>query len=30
MPELQAACRTVEGNDGTWLVNKHAPTRQIY
>ena len=21
---------TVEANDGTWLVNKHAPTRQIW
>jgi frataxin len=21
---------TVEGDDGTWVVNKHAPTRQIW
>ena len=21
---------TVEGEDGTWLINKHAPTRQIW
>jgi len=28
--ELQGGVLTVEGNDGTWLVNKHAPTRQIW
>jgi frataxin len=28
--ELQAGILTVEGDDGTWIVNKHAPTRQIW
>ena len=28
--ELQGGVLTVEGNEGTWLVNKHAPTRQIW
>jgi frataxin len=28
--ELQGGVLTVEGNDGTWLVNKHAPTQQIW
>ena len=28
--ELQGGVLTVEGTDGTWLVNKHAPTRQIW
>ena len=28
--ELQGGILTVEGNDGTWIVNKHAPTRQIW
>jgi len=28
--ELQGGVLTVEGKDGTWLVNKHAPTRQIW
>jgi frataxin len=28
--ELQGGVLTVEGNDGTWLINKHAPTRQIW
>lgn len=28
--ELQGAVLTIEGPDGTWIVNKHAPTRQIW
>lgn len=28
--ELQGGILTVEGDDGTWIVNKHAPTRQIW
>jgi frataxin len=28
--ELQGGVLTVEGNDGTWLINKHAPTRQVW
>ena len=28
--ELQGGVLTVEGDDGTWVVNKHAPTRQIW
>jgi frataxin len=28
--ELQAGILTVEGEDGTWIVNKHAPTRQVW
>ena len=28
--ELQGGVLTVEGEAGTWLVNKHAPTRQIW
>ena len=28
--ELQGGVLTVEGSSGTWLVNKHAPTRQIW
>jgi frataxin len=28
--ELQGGVLTVEGNHGTWLVNKHAPTQQIW
>ncbi len=28
--ELQGGVLTVEGDDGTWIVNKHAPTRQIW
>ena len=28
--ELQGGVLTVEGDAGTWLVNKHAPTRQIW
>jgi frataxin len=28
--ELQGGVLTVQGDDGTWLVNKHAPTRQIW
>jgi frataxin len=28
--ELQGGVLTIQGNAGTWLVNKHAPTRQIW
>jgi len=28
--ELQGGILTVEGEAGTWIVNKHAPTRQIW
>src|SRR5215471_13846430 len=28
--ELQGAVLNVEGDDGTWVVNKHAPTQQIW
>jgi frataxin len=28
--ELQGGVLTVTGEAGTWLVNKHAPTRQIW
>ena len=28
--ELQGGILTVEGDDGIWIVNKHAPTRQIW
>ena len=28
--ERQGGVLTVEGDDGTWIVNKHAPTRQIW
>src|SRR5215469_9567660 len=28
--ERQGGVLTVEGKDGTWVVNKHAPTRQIW
>ena len=28
--ELQGGILTVEGDDGTWIVNKHVPTRQIW
>ena len=28
--ELQGGVLTVEGEDGVWLVNKHAPTQQIW
>src|SRR5262245_36941117 len=28
--ELQGGVLTVEGEDGTWVVNKHAPTQQIW
>jgi frataxin len=28
--ELQGGILTVDGNDGTWVVNKHAPTGQIW
>ena len=28
--ELQGGILTVDGDEGTWVVNKHAPTRQIW
>jgi frataxin len=28
--ELQGGILTVRGDAGTWIVNKHAPTRQIW
>ena len=28
--ELQDGILTVDRDDGTWLVNKHAPTRQVW
>ena len=28
--ELQGGVLTVEGREGIWLVNKHAPTQQIW
>ena len=28
--ELQGGILTVDGEDGTWIVNKHAPTRQVW
>jgi frataxin len=28
--ELQGGILTVEADEGTWLVNKHAPTRQVW
>ena len=28
--ELQGGVLTVEGDGGTWVINKHAPTRQIW
>jgi len=28
--ERQGGVLTVEGEDGTWVVNKHGPTRQIW
>ena len=28
--ELQGGVLTVEGDEGTWVINKHAPTRQIW
>jgi frataxin len=28
--ELQGAVLTVESDAGTWIVNKHAPTKQIW
>ena len=28
--ELQGGILTVDGDAGTWVVNKHAPTRQIW
>jgi frataxin len=28
--ELQGGILTVEGEAGTWVINKHAPTKQIW
>jgi frataxin len=28
--ELQGGVLTVQGEEGTWVVNKHAPTRQVW
>lgn len=28
--ELQGGILTVEGDGGTWIVNKHAPTKQVW
>jgi iron-sulfur cluster assembly protein CyaY len=28
--ELQGGVLTVDGEEGTWVVNKHAPTQQIW
>lgn len=28
--ELQGGVLTVERDEGTWVINKHAPTRQIW
>ena len=28
--ERQGGVLTIEGDEGTWVVNKHAPTRQIW
>ncbi len=28
--ELQGGVLTVDGEGGTWVVNKHAPTRQVW
>ena len=28
--ELQGGILTVDGDDGTWIVNKHAPTKQVW
>ena len=28
--ELQGGVLTIDGDDGTWVVNKHAPTRQVW
>jgi frataxin len=28
--ERQGGVLTVEGEEGTWIVNKHAPTRQVW
>lgn len=28
--ELQGGILTVDGDDGTWVVNKHAPTQQMW
>jgi iron-sulfur cluster assembly protein CyaY len=28
--ERQGGVLTIDGDDGTWVINKHAPTRQIW
>lgn len=28
--DLQGGVLSIEGDQGTWIVNKHAPTRQIW
>ncbi|MCX7365108.1 MAG: iron donor protein CyaY [Alphaproteobacteria bacterium] len=28
--ELQAGILTVEADEGTWIINKHGPTRQVW
>ena len=28
--ELQGGVLTLEGDEGTWVVNKHLPTRQVW
>jgi frataxin len=28
--ELQGGVLTVDGDSGTWIVNKHAPTQQVW
>jgi frataxin len=28
--ERQGGVLTVEGEEGTWVINKHAPTRQVW
>ena len=28
--ELQGGVLTVDGDEGTWVVNKHAPTQQVW
>jgi len=28
--ELQGSVLTVQGREGTWVINKHLPTRQIW
>jgi frataxin len=28
--ERQGGVLTIDGDDGTWVINKHAPTRQVW